>query len=160
MCYDGTDRKNVNTTNDITDQAERLSIEVDSSPSSTDLMSPPNACLWMTRSEKIRSLATSIEMRWGTLLFKPVWLRATQQKSFHTDCLPRRREPQQFIFLFSPPNRLYELRARIAKALKGKVPHITPASWCDYHPTSYTVVSMPTVMAIPRDWCNVWHLVI
>ena len=43
MCYDGTDWKNVNTTNDITDQAERLSIEVDSSPSSTDLMSP---CEW------------------------------------------------------------------------------------------------------------------
>ena len=73
MCYDGTDRKNVNTTNDITDQAERLSIGVDSSPSSTDLMSPCEWQQWI-----IRSLATSIELRCGTLLFKPVWLRATQ----------------------------------------------------------------------------------
>ena len=78
MCYDGTDRKNVNTTNNNTDEAERLSIEVDSSPSSTELLSPPKACL-NGRQSKIRSLATSIEMRQGTLPFKPVWLRATQQ---------------------------------------------------------------------------------
>ena len=67
MCYDGTDMKNVNTTNDITDQAERFSIEVNSSPSSTDLMSPPNACLLMARSQKLG--AWRLALKWGETLF-------------------------------------------------------------------------------------------
>ena len=121
-------------------------------------MSQPNACFWMARNEKLE--AWRLALKWSqALFFLSQFDCAPLKRKAHAEYRPRRRKPQQFIFLFLLPNRSYQVKLRIVKALRGKVPHITPAPWCYHHPTVYKGLRMRTVMATARDWCNVWHLV-